>query len=126
MLVMPAGPESTLAADSRKGEAMPRLLMAVGATSTHGPSFFVSDPKALFRRALSAAFRDARAKAAQLAGEAGLALGPVISVREGSFGAPEPQNLTEPGAAPRRKTAAPVRPGTSSVPATVFVVFEAR
>jgi Protein of unknown function (DUF541) len=59
--------------------------VAAGAASVDGPSFFIDDPQALLRRALVAAFRDARSKAAALAAEAGLTLGQAISIRESTF-----------------------------------------
>lgn len=112
---------------SRTGAAVDAAVRA-GATSTDGPSFFVSDPKALFRRALVAAFRDARAKASQLAAEAGLVLGQAISIQEGDFqggGTQQGQSAPVEGR-PRRKKPPPVRPGASRVEASVSVVFEAR
>src|ERR687895_1812413 len=59
--------------------------VAAGAASVDGPSFFIADPQALLRRALVAAFRDARSKAEALAAEAGLTLGRTISIRESTF-----------------------------------------
>ena len=59
--------------------------VAAGAASVEGPSFFIDDPQAVLRRALVAAFRDARSKAAALAAEARLTLAQSISIRESTF-----------------------------------------
>jgi len=104
--------------------------VGAGASVSSGPDFFVADGKALQRRALVAAFADARAKAAALAGESGLALGRPLSLRESTFVAEEPQQQEEAGSrnqADGQPQAAPTptRPGRTSVEATVYVVFEA-
>ena len=103
--------------------------VAAGAASVDGPSFFIDDPQAVLRRALVAAFRDARSKAAALAAEAGLTLGQIISIRESTFlpfetdfddeggGGGGGQNL--------RSREAPTEPGRTEVFGTVYVVFEA-
>lgn len=103
--------------------------VAAGAASVDGPSFFIDDPQAVLRRALVAALRDARSKAAALAAEAGLTLGQIISIRESTFlpfetdfddeggGGGGGQNL--------RSRGAPTEPGRTQVFGTVYVVFEA-
>ena len=106
--------------------------VAAGAASVSGPSFFIDDPRAVLRRALVAAFRDARSKAAQLAAEAGLTLGGPISIRESTFvpsdtdfggegGGGDSEGRVAPAPAP-----APTKPGRTQVFGTVYVVFEAR
>jgi uncharacterized protein YggE len=101
--------------------------VAAGAASVDGPSFFIDDPQAVLRRALVAAFRDARSKAAALAAEAGLTLGQTISIRESTFVPSETDFSGEGGGGEeqRRGAAAPTRPGRTQVFGTVFVVFEA-
>jgi uncharacterized protein len=101
--------------------------VAAGAASVDGPSFFIDDPQAVLRRALVAAFRDARSKAAALAAEAGLTLGQTISIRESTFVPSETDFGGEGGGGEeqRRGAAAPTRPGRTQVFGTVFVVFEA-
>lgn len=101
-----------------------------GASVSSGPSFFISDPKALQRRALVGAFGDARAKAAALAARAGLTLGRPLSVRESTFVGDDrsqddsgEQNATQPNSV--EGAPSPTRPGNTSVEATVYVVFEA-
>lgn len=115
--------------DASRAGAVVGAAVRAGATPVEGPSFFLADPKALFRRALAAAFRDARANAARLAGEAGLRLGPAISIRDSRFAPGEPvfgqdESASQIEAAPRSRRA-PTRIGRSRVTATVFVVFGA-
>ncbi|MDX6589237.1 MAG: uncharacterized protein QOI84_511 [Solirubrobacterales bacterium] len=111
--------------------------IAAGATGVRGPRFFVGDSEAAYGRALAAAFDKAKAKATTLATEAGAVLGPAISIQEGSPIEIVPQEsskgtdtesgcATVPvnGAAASRCTAnPPTKPGTSTVTATVGVVF---
>jgi uncharacterized protein len=128
-----------------KPEAAGELVaagVAAGATSTRGPSFFVGDREAAYDAALVEALEKAKAKAGMLATAAGATLGPAITITEG--GAVTPVNETaaaEPVrkcvAAPQgshgvsRKTAAtsacaappPVKPGESTVTATVDATF---
>lgn len=110
--------------------------IAAGATGVRGPRFFVGDSEAAYGRALAAAFDKAKAKATILASQAGAVLGPAISIQEG--GTPEPLpgqfESTAPakGCAEVPQTVAasrcttpppPVKPGTTTVTATVGVVF---
>jgi hypothetical protein len=114
--------------------------IGAGATGVSGPNFFVGDTEAAFARALAAAFDKARAKATTLASEAGAVLGPAISIDEGEGAelTPSPQfkGASGCGAAtvaptPVAKRSAsdcagstpPVKPGASTVTATVRVVF---
>jgi uncharacterized protein len=103
--------------------------VAAGAASVNGPSFFIDDPRALLRRALVAAFGDARSKAAALAAEAGLTLGQTISIRESTFVPAETDFAFDDegggGGVERRTRAAPTKPGRTRVSGTVYVVFEA-
>jgi uncharacterized protein YggE len=106
--------------------------IAAGATGTNGPDYFLGDPEAAYNAALTAAFDQARGRAAALAAQAGAALGPALSIAEG--GSVEPPISAAPVAkdvcateAPvttkRCAATPPVKPGTSKVTATVSVVF---
>jgi uncharacterized protein YggE len=115
---------------TRTGAAIDAAV-AAGAASVDGPNFFIDDPRALLRRALVAAFADARSKAAALAAEAGLALGPALSIRESTFVPAETPFFAEDdagggGGGGRRTEAAPTEPGRTQVSGTVYVVFEAQ
>jgi hypothetical protein len=98
--------------------------VAAGATSVSGPFFSAADPGETARQALTAAFADAQVKAQRLADAAGVELGPPISIREGTSVSPEPQEVgAEERDGGRRPTPPPVRPGTSTVSASVTVEF---
>lgn len=114
------------------------VAIGAGATGTSGPNFFVGDSEAAYNSALVAAFAAARAKAATLAAAAGATLGAAISIEEGggvsgtqfesaskgasgcAVSAPAaPDQISKRCSAP----SPPVKPGTSTVTATVHVVF---
>lgn len=111
--------------------------IAAGATGTRGPTFFVGSTSTAYAGALAAAFAEARERAATLAAQAGAALGPVISIAEEGEVTPQFSEDTAKsaptacGATPvlskRRRErcagTAPVKPGRSSVTATIHVVF---
>jgi uncharacterized protein YggE len=114
--------------------------IGAGATGVSGPSFFVGDSEAAFTGALAAAFDKAKVRATALATRAGGTLGPALAIDEGegpsitpefdAKAAPSPTcgaSTASPAAptAVKRCTAAPppVKPGTSTVTATVHVVF---
>jgi uncharacterized protein len=111
--------------------------VAAGATSTRGPSFFVGDRGAAYNAALVEAFTQARTKAEILAAAAGATLGPAITIAESGnvvpVSAPEAKTVSDCASAPvRRKSAKasacaapspPVKPGNSTVTATVAATF---
>jgi uncharacterized protein len=104
-----------------KAGELVNAAVAAGATGTGGPNFFPSDPEAAYRNTLLAAFDSAKAKAAALATRAGATLGPALTIEEGSEVVPQstPRSTKGAEAAP----APPAKPGTSTVTATVRVVF---
>jgi uncharacterized protein YggE len=103
---------------SRAG-AILDAAVAAGATETSGPSFDRSDRSELYRKALKAAFADARGKAATLAGEAGASVGAVRRIEE----SPGLQPMPLFAARAAVDSATPVEPGTTQVQATVTVTF---
>jgi uncharacterized protein len=104
----------------RAGE-MVNAAVAAGATGAHGPSFFPGDPEAAYNNTLIAAFDQAKAKASALATRAGATLGPAVTIEEGSEVVPsQPQARSKEESA---QPAPPTKPGTSTVTATVHVVF---
>lgn len=105
----------------RAGELISTAISA-GATGTSGPRFFPGDPDLAFSNALLAAFDQAKAKAAALAARAGATLGPAISIEEGTEVIPAAEDVAGPRG-PRSKPTPPTKPGTSTVTATVRVVF---
>jgi uncharacterized protein YggE len=115
--------------------------VAAGATSTRGPSFFASDREAAYDAALVEALTRARAKAGMLAAAAGATLGPAITITEGGGVPFNGAAATEPAtkciaapqgsaAVPRQESHAsacatppPVKPGESTVTASVDATF---
>ncbi len=67
------------------GNILDQALTA-GANRVYGISFSVGDPSAFEQQARAAAIKDAQDKATQLAKNAGLSLGPVLSISESSIG----------------------------------------
>jgi uncharacterized protein YggE len=104
----------------RAGE-MVSAAVAAGATGTSGPNFFPGNPDLAYTNTLIAAFDQAKAKAAALAERAGAILGPVISIEEGAEVVPTERAAR--GAPTADEPAPPVKPGASTVTATVRVVF---
>jgi uncharacterized protein YggE len=97
--------------------------VAAGATSTRGPRFFVGDREAAYDAALVEALEKAKAKAGLLAAAAGATLGPAITIVEG--GGVTPVSGTRGAASPKGEDVAapPVKPGKSTVEATVAATF---
>jgi uncharacterized protein YggE len=136
------GVSVTLHQPEKAGELVSAAIGA-GATGVSGPNFFVGDSEAAFTAALAAAFDKAKLRAAALATQAGGTLGPALAIDEGegptltpefdAKSAPasscgtstaEPTPPTKPVVTKRCTTAPPpVKPGTSTVTATVHVVF---
>jgi uncharacterized protein YggE len=125
----------TLHQPDRAGELIAAAIGA-GASGVSGPRFFVGDTEAAYSAALAAAFDKAKAKAATLAARAGAVLGPALSIAEGGQAEILPDSLAKGGqeesagcgtsTGPVKRCAAPApptKPGTSTVTATVGVVF---
>ncbi len=126
----------------KAGELVSAAIGA-GATGVSGPNFFVGDSEAAFTSALAAAFDKAKVRASALATQAGGTLGAVLQIDEGEGPTLTPEfdaksapisacgtsttqasPPTKPVTAKRCTTAPPpVKPGTSTVTATVHVVF---
>ncbi|HYJ22909.1 MAG TPA: SIMPL domain-containing protein [Solirubrobacterales bacterium] len=130
-----------------KAGALVSAAIAAGATGVRGPDFFVGDTEAAFAAALAAAFDKAKLRATALATRAGGMLGPALTIDEGEgpeltpvFETAAPKSASDcvtsspasPGSGPvavkrgkARCTTAPppTKPGSSTVTATVHVVF---
>jgi hypothetical protein len=122
----------TLHEPAKAGELISKGL-AAGATGVSGPSFSVGNEEEAFGKALAAAFAKAKERASILAGQAGAKLGEALTIEEGEGAefigprfASDKAEESEGGAegAPVAATPAPTKPGTSTVRATVHVVFE--
>jgi uncharacterized protein len=117
--------------------------VAAGATSTRGPSFFAGDREAAYDAALVEALVKAKAKAEKLATAAGATLGPALTIVEGGgivqgepnsaaaapvakcvSSSPESAGVRRSGAgASACATPPPVKPGTSTITASVNATF---
>jgi uncharacterized protein len=122
----------TLHEPSKAGELISKGL-AAGATGVSGPSFSVGNEEEAFGKALAAAFAKAKERASILAGQAGAKLGEALTIEEGEGAefigpqfAEEKSAESEGGVvhAGEQETPAPTKPGTSTVRATVHVIFE--
>lgn len=105
---------------NRAGELV-NAAIAAGATGTRGPNFFAGNPEAAFNNALLAAFAQAKAKATALAASAGATLGQVLSIEEGTEVSTTPVSADAKGV--EASPSPPVKPGNSTVTATVRVIF---
>ena len=92
-----------------------------GANTFNGLQFGILDPDPLADQARAAAVRDAMARAALLAGAAGVTLGPVLSISDQSGGGPMP--VMADMAFARSAEAMPVAAGELSVHASVNMVY---
>jgi uncharacterized protein len=91
-----------------------------GANEVYGPMLSRSDEDDLQAKARRGAAENARKKAEALADAAGVQLGRVTALTEGSSGGPQPYYE---GAMRLAKTDAPIEPGTQDSQATVTVTF---
>lgn len=105
---------------AKLGPALDALVKS-GANQLGGVSFAIADPKPLAERARAAAVGDAAAKARTLAGAAGVALGPLLSIQEGTSFRPGPVfALRAEAAAPAPP---PVAVGEASVTVNVTMTY---
>jgi uncharacterized protein len=121
------GASVTLHEPAEAGELVAKVL-AAGATGVSGPNFSVGNREEAFGKALTAAVTKAHERAAILAAGTGATVGKALTIEEGEgqreiFAAPE---AAEVGGAKSKTptTPPPTNPGTSTVSATVHVVFE--
>jgi uncharacterized protein YggE len=117
----------TLHEPSKAGELISEGL-AAGATGVSGPSFKVGNQEEAFGKALAAAFTKAKERASILAGQAGATLGQAITIEEGEgaelIGPQFKSDSVGAEEAGSGATPPPTKPGTSTVRATVHVIFE--
>jgi uncharacterized protein YggE len=123
------GIQVTLHEPSKAGELIAKAL-AAGATGVSGPTFGVGNEEEAFAKALAAAFVKAKERATVLATQAGATLGAAITIEEGEgaeFIGPrnfESAGAEEGGSVEEKAPTPPTKPGTSTVKATVHVIFE--
>lgn len=90
----------------------------------HGLSFGIDDPSTMLPEARAEAVADARAKAEQYAAAAGVELGDIVSMTDGSVAAPPVPLVREVADAAGSTESMAVEPGTLDVSAQVTIVFE--
>ena len=101
-----------------KAGALVDAAVGAGATGVSGPSLTRSDSDALYDKALQAAVANAADKAKTLAEAAGLSLGSVQTMVEGSQ-----QPIVWAAGKMDAGAATPIEPGTQSIDATVTVTY---
>jgi len=89
----------------------------------NGISFSVDNPDQYNSQARTLAMNDAKAKATQLSGLAGVTLGRPIYITENSAGSPIPYQISAPAASASAGVVTPVNPGQVSVTVTVQVAY---
>jgi uncharacterized protein YggE len=97
-----------------------------GANSIYGVNFYVEDQTAAATEARKDAVDDARAKAEELATAAGMTLGPVVSIAEGTTPIVSPVYGQGGGNMAMAQAAVPVQPGSTTVTVDVQVTYELR
>jgi uncharacterized protein YggE len=98
-----------------------------GANSINGVTFSVDDQTAAASEARKLAVEDARTKAEELAAAAGLTLGPVVSIAEGTVSPmPPPMYGGAGGGMAKAEAAVPVQPGSSTIAVDVTMTFALR
>jgi uncharacterized protein len=115
----------------RDTEQLGELLDAAvnaGANSIYGVTFYVDDQTAAASEARVEAVEDARTKAEELASAAGMTLGPVVAVSEGTTPIISPiyGMARGGGGMGMAESATPVEPGSTTVAVDVMMTFELR
>lgn len=100
-------------------------VIGAGANSIWGITFFVDDPRPFATEARRLAVEDATEKARQLAEAAGLGLGRVVSIAEGTGMVPPPMPMGRGGGmAADAAMAPPIEAGSSQILVDVSMTFE--
>jgi uncharacterized protein YggE len=101
--------------------------VTAGANSINGVTFYVDDQTAAASEARRLAVEDARTKAEELAAAAGLTLGSIISIAEGTLSPmPPPMPAGAGGEMAMAEAAVPVQSGSSIVAVDVSMTFALR
>ncbi|HUJ46424.1 MAG TPA: SIMPL domain-containing protein [Rhizomicrobium sp.] len=101
-------------------------LVSSGANSLGDISFSIRDPKPLMAAAREDAVKDAIAKADTLSRAAGVTLGPIVSISEGSYAAPPQPMRIMAFTTAVDKAPTPVAAGENTLSTTVSVTWEIR
>jgi uncharacterized protein len=106
--------------DLDRSSAVLDAASRAGANEVYGPSLTRSNRDAYEAKALESAFGNARKRAEALADAAGVRLGRVTSIVEGSGG---PQPMYDMRARAEPAVGAPIEPGSEEIQASVTVTF---
>jgi uncharacterized protein len=98
-------------------------VVQAGANSIYGISFSVENPEALLNQARKAAIENAKARATQLAGASGSAVGDVLVISENIGAQPIPMPMMARAEGAAADQAVPVQPGEQSFSVDVQVTF---
>lgn len=109
--------------DATRAGAIIDGVIGAGANRLDGVEFAFASPQPLLEEARRAAIKDAQRKAALFAAEAGVTLGPVISIVEAGASGPAPVMMARMKADAMVMAAPPIEPGESSLAASVNVTF---
>ena len=101
-------------------------VVQAGANSIYGISFSVENPEALLDQARKAAIENAKARATQLAGASGSAVGDVLVISENIGAQPIPMPMMARAEGAVAGQAAPVQPGEQSFSVDVQVTYGLR
>ena len=107
------------------GQVLDKAVKA-GANNISGVSFYVDDQTVAAREARRLAVDNARTKAEELAAAAGLTLGPVVFMNEGTQTPVLPMYPVPEGAMAKAAAPVPVESGSSTVAVDVSMAFELR
>jgi uncharacterized protein len=108
------------------GELLDAAVNA-GANSIYGVTFYVDDQTEASSDARVEAVEDARTKAEELAAAAGMSLGPVVAISEGTAPLISPvYDMARGGGMGAGQAATPVEPGSTTVAVDVIMTFELR
>jgi uncharacterized protein YggE len=100
--------------------------VTAGANSIYGVTFYVDDQTAAASEARVEAVEDARTKAEELAAAAGMTLGSVVSIAEGTLSPMPPVYAATGDEMAMAEAAVPVEPGSSIVSVDVSMTFVLR
>lgn len=102
------------------GDVLDQVVTA-GANQVNGVNFSISDPETLVDEARNKAIRDAKRKAGLMAKEAGVTLGSLVEIREGSGGSqPPPMRVM---AMAEARSSVPIQTGEQTIQASVQLTF---
>ena len=114
---------SAMSDDLEKVGPMLDALVSAGVNNINGVNFSIKDAKSARSKARMDAIAQARAKAENMAKAAGVKLGKVLEIREGSNYSPQPQPMMMRSMAADNIEATPVSAGEQTLSVTVNITY---